>query len=92
VAVTIKYADNILKGFAASFSIIFSSIGSFFILGELNVTVFFVAGTVLVVVATFLYAAGAGGGAQPQGPGSQSTTPRVKTPEAKKVCRSAPMS
>jgi solute carrier family 35 (UDP-sugar transporter), member A1/2/3 len=34
IAVVIKYADNILKGFATSISIIFSSLVSYFILSD----------------------------------------------------------
>ena len=32
IAATMKYADNILKGFATSFSVIIASLGSFFLL------------------------------------------------------------
>ena len=34
IAVVIKYADNIIKGFASSLSIVFSSLFSYFLLKE----------------------------------------------------------
>ncbi|XP_040580245.1 UDP-N-acetylglucosamine transporter [Lepeophtheirus salmonis] len=55
VSVVIKYADNILKGFATSISIIVSCACSYFILGDLIVDLKFFFGTFLVLIATFLY-------------------------------------
>ncbi|XP_026169135.1 solute carrier family 35 member A3b [Mastacembelus armatus] len=55
VAVVIKYADNILKGFATSVSIIVSTLISYFLLEDFNPTSLFVLGAVLVIAATFLY-------------------------------------
>lgn len=55
VAVVIKYADNILKGFAASLSIIFSTLMSYFLLNDFTPTGLFFSGGFLVIVATFLY-------------------------------------
>ncbi|CAJ1071919.1 solute carrier family 35 member A3b [Xyrichtys novacula] len=55
VAVVIKYADNILKGFATSLSIIVSALISYFLLEDFNPTSGFFPGAVLVIVATFLY-------------------------------------
>ncbi|XP_031710701.1 solute carrier family 35 member A3b isoform X2 [Anarrhichthys ocellatus] len=55
VAVVIKYADNILKGFATSLSIIMSSLISYFLLEDFNPTCVFFLGAVLVIAATFLY-------------------------------------
>ncbi|XP_060900117.1 solute carrier family 35 member A3b isoform X2 [Labrus mixtus] len=55
VAVVIKYADNILKGFATSLSIIVSAIISYFMLEDFNPTRVFFSGAVLVIAATFLY-------------------------------------
>ncbi|KAJ0011745.1 hypothetical protein NQD34_012720 [Periophthalmus magnuspinnatus] len=55
VAVVIKYADNILKGFATSVSIIVSTLISYFILADFNPTSVFFIGAVLVIAATFLY-------------------------------------
>lgn len=54
VAVVVKYADNILKGFATSISIILSSVASVFLF-DFVITMNFVAGTALVIYATSLY-------------------------------------
>ncbi|XP_061588570.1 solute carrier family 35 member A3b isoform X3 [Cololabis saira] len=55
IAVVIKYADNILKGFATSLSIIMSTLISYFLLKDFNPTGVFFLGAVLVIAATFLY-------------------------------------
>ncbi|XP_047224093.1 solute carrier family 35 member A3b isoform X2 [Girardinichthys multiradiatus] len=55
IAVVIKYADNILKGFATSVSIIVSTLFSYFLLNDFNPTGLFFLGAVLVIAATFLY-------------------------------------
>eukprot|EP00088_Acartia_fossae_P027367 TRINITY_DN28126_c0_g1_i1.p1 TRINITY_DN28126_c0_g1~~TRINITY_DN28126_c0_g1_i1.p1 ORF type:complete len:355 (+),score=37.81 TRINITY_DN28126_c0_g1_i1:127-1191(+) len=55
VAATIKYADNILKGFATSISIILSSIMSWLVLGDLQPAGYFVPGTCIVLISTVLY-------------------------------------
>ncbi|CAG0919704.1 unnamed protein product [Notodromas monacha] len=55
VAITIKYTDNILKGFATSFSIILSAVCSYAFLGDLSLSSFFLTGASLVIAATFLY-------------------------------------
>nr|AKN21637.1 slc35a-1 [Schmidtea mediterranea] len=55
IAVVIKYADNILKGFATSISIILSSIFSYYILSDFIPNTFFLIGTTFVLIATFLY-------------------------------------
>ncbi|KAM4551344.1 solute carrier family 35 member A3b [Odontesthes bonariensis] len=55
IAVVIKYADNILKGFATSLSIIVSTLISYFLLKDFNPTGVFFLGAVLVIAATFLY-------------------------------------
>ncbi|XP_008280935.1 solute carrier family 35 member A3b isoform X2 [Stegastes partitus] len=55
VAVVIKYADNILKGFATSLSIIVSTLTSYFLLKDFNPTGLFFFGALLVIAATFLY-------------------------------------
>jgi len=54
VAVVIKYADNILKGFACSISIIVSAIVAYFIF-EFQITGMFVIGTIFVCAAVYLY-------------------------------------
>ncbi|KAL7387047.1 hypothetical protein ABVT39_017516 [Epinephelus coioides] len=55
IAVVIKYADNILKGFATSLSIILSTVISYFLLEDFNPTSVFFLGAMLVIAATFLY-------------------------------------
>lgn len=55
VAAVIKYADNILKGFATSVSIILSCLCSYVVFGDLEITPQFVFGTATVIGATFLY-------------------------------------
>ncbi|KAJ1937521.1 UDP-galactose transporter Gms1 [Linderina macrospora] len=60
VAVVVKYADNILKGFATSISIILSCLASVWIF-DFQITKAFVAGTALVIYATYLYGKYSGG-------------------------------
>lgn len=55
IAAVIKYADNILKGFATSVSIILSTLISYFWLQDFVPTSIFFLGAVLVIAATFLY-------------------------------------
>ncbi|XP_015256670.1 PREDICTED: UDP-N-acetylglucosamine transporter-like [Cyprinodon variegatus] len=55
IAVVIKYADNILKGFATSASIMVSTLISYFLLNDFKPTGVFFMGAVLVMAATFLY-------------------------------------
>jgi UDP-sugar transporter A1/2/3 len=54
VAVVVKYADNILKGFAASFSIVTSCILSYFFF-DFHPNVEFLFGALLVNVSMYLY-------------------------------------
>ncbi|KAG0037398.1 hypothetical protein BGZ82_002593 [Podila clonocystis] len=54
VAVVVKYADNILKGFATSISIVISAIASVAIFGS-KIGSIFMFGTMLVLGATYLY-------------------------------------
>ena len=54
MAVVIKYADNILKGFATSISIIVSCIASVYLF-ETQINSIFILGTSFVVVSTVLY-------------------------------------
>jgi len=54
VAVVIKYADNILKGFACSISIIVSAVFAM-ILFDFAISGLFVVGTALVCVAVYMY-------------------------------------
>lgn len=55
IAAVIKYADNILKGFATSLSIILSTLISYFWLQDFVPTSIFFIGAILVIAATFLY-------------------------------------
>ncbi|KOB64378.1 putative UDP-galactose transporter, partial [Operophtera brumata] len=54
VAVVVKYADNILKGFATSFAIVISCVVSMYIF-DFVLTVQFAMGTLLVTASIFLY-------------------------------------
>ncbi|KAJ2052021.1 UDP-galactose transporter Gms1 [Coemansia sp. RSA 922] len=54
VAVVVKYADNILKGFATSISIVLSCLVSFWLF-DFHITTPFVLGTGLVLFATYMY-------------------------------------
>ncbi|KAB7497927.1 UDP-N-acetylglucosamine transporter [Armadillidium nasatum] len=55
VSVTMKYADNILKGFATSISIVISTLISWILLGEKAPSFQFLLGASLVISATFIY-------------------------------------
>ena len=54
VAVVVKYADNILKGFATSVAIIISCVVSMYIF-DFHLTLQFAFGTILVIGSIFLY-------------------------------------
>lgn len=54
VALVVKYADNILKGFATSAAIIISCLVSM-LLFDFQLTVLFTLGATLVILSTFLY-------------------------------------
>jgi len=54
IALVVKYADNILKGFGSAISIVLSSVIAIFIFDFLP-TYKFVAGAVLVVLAVYMY-------------------------------------
>ncbi|KAF8559761.1 nucleotide-sugar transporter [Imleria badia] len=53
-AMVIKYSDNILKGFATSLSIVISFLASV-ALFDFQITVTFILGSVIVLIATWLY-------------------------------------
>eukprot|EP00057_Strongylocentrotus_purpuratus_P007654 XP_011662128.1 PREDICTED: UDP-N-acetylglucosamine transporter [Strongylocentrotus purpuratus] len=55
IAAVIKYADNILKGFATSLSIILSTVISYYLLNDFTPTSYFFIGAAFVISATFLY-------------------------------------
>lgn len=65
VAVVVKYADNILKGFATSFSIIVSTVTSIYLFG-FHVDILFTAGAGLVIGAVYMYSL-------PKAPGSSAS-------------------
>ncbi|KAB7501128.1 UDP-N-acetylglucosamine transporter [Armadillidium nasatum] len=54
VAMVVKYADNILKGFATSLAIVLSTVFSVFIF-DFMISIEFVVGTVFVMASIFLY-------------------------------------
>ncbi|KAF7647721.1 hypothetical protein LDENG_00167770, partial [Lucifuga dentata] len=54
VAVVVKYADNILKGFATSFSIVVSTVLSIYLF-SFQVDLMFTAGAGLVIAAVYMY-------------------------------------
>lgn len=54
VAMVVKHADNILKGFATSLAIIISCVASIFLF-DFSLTVQFSAGALLVIMSIFLY-------------------------------------
>ncbi|CAL7944466.1 unnamed protein product [Xylocopa violacea] len=54
VAMVVKYADNILKGFATSLAIIISCIASIYFF-DFNLTLQFSVGAILVICSIFLY-------------------------------------
>lgn len=70
VAMTVKYADNILKGFAASIAIVLSTIMAIY-LGDCVLSMGFVAGTIITISSVFLYS-------QPQSRGSSSAAGGIK--------------
>lgn len=59
VAVVVKYADNILKGFAASVSVITSCILAYLMFNDFHPTWIFLLGAVLVTVSTYMYSTAA---------------------------------
>lgn len=55
VAAVLKYADNILKCFGNALAIVLSCLTSYFILGDVVLSPYFVVGTVFVVFSTYSY-------------------------------------
>lgn len=73
VAVVVKYADNILKGFATSFSIIVSTVMSIYLFG-FHVDLLFTVGAGLVIGAVYMYSLPkAAGGSSSLGSSSSSS-------------------
>ncbi|KAM3177460.1 hypothetical protein ACTXT7_004489 [Hymenolepis weldensis] len=58
IAVVIKYADNILKVFSTSISIILSCLASYYVLDDFEPNWYFAIGTLAVIGATVLYSLG----------------------------------
>ncbi|KAJ1661648.1 UDP-galactose transporter Gms1 [Coemansia sp. RSA 1813] len=78
VAVVVKYADNILKGFATSISIILSCLASVWFF-DFHITLPFMAGTAMVIYATYMYGTATSSSAIPKHsplPTSESGRPR----------------
>ncbi|XP_018011606.1 UDP-N-acetylglucosamine transporter isoform X2 [Hyalella azteca] len=73
VSVTMKYADNILKVFATSVSIVLSALLSTYLLGHSAPTIPFIVGTAIVLGATLLYAVAPTPGAAVSKPSEKST-------------------
>ncbi|XP_028923410.1 UDP-galactose translocator [Ornithorhynchus anatinus] len=78
VAVVVKYADNILKGFATSFSIVVSTVASVRLFG-FRVDPLFALGAGLVIGAVYLYSLPKG--AAPPGPASASPSAAARRPD-----------
>uniref|UniRef100_A0A3Q3K7Z6 Solute carrier family 35 member 2 n=1 Tax=Monopterus albus TaxID=43700 RepID=A0A3Q3K7Z6_MONAL len=74
VAVVVKYADNILKGFATSFSIIVSTVTSIYLFA-FHVDLLFMMGAGLVICAVYMYSL-------PKAPGVSSSSLRSSSMEA----------
>ena len=53
-SIVVKYTDNIIKGFSTAVSIILAAVGSFVIF-QTHFGIYFGLGTLLVVVAIYLY-------------------------------------
>ena len=51
----VKYADNVLKGFATSISILISSLVSWYVFQDLDVNMGFFMGAVVVLAAVYAY-------------------------------------
>jgi len=54
VAVVVKYADNILKGYATSISIILSAIASVYLF-DFELSMLFAVGSTMVIAAVYMY-------------------------------------
>ncbi|TNN56611.1 UDP-galactose translocator [Liparis tanakae] len=83
VAVVVKYADNILKGFATSCSIVVSTVVSVYLLG-FHVDLLFAAGAGLVIGAVYMYSLpkAAAAAASSSAPSSSSSSASLASPRA----------
>lgn len=85
VAVVVKYADNILKGFATSFSIVVSTVMSVYLFG-FHVDLLFTAGAGLVIGAVYMYSLPkAPGGSATQSPASSSASSSASSEPSRTV-------
>lgn len=81
VAVVVKYADNILKGFATSLAIIISCVASIYIF-EFQLTARFSMGAALVICSIFLYGYVPGSSQSPRKSSNNNSNPsRQKSDE-----------
>ncbi|XP_034135360.1 UDP-N-acetylglucosamine transporter isoform X1 [Drosophila guanche] len=80
VAVVVKYADNILKGFATSLAIIISCVASIYIF-DFNLTLQFSFGAALVIASIFMY------GYDPSARSGPKTTAQTASDEEKLLPR-----
>jgi len=58
IAAVIKYADNILKSFATSLSIVVTGLISYYAMDDFTLSAYFAMGTGMVMAAVFLYSTG----------------------------------
>jgi solute carrier family 35 (UDP-sugar transporter), member A1/2/3 len=70
VAVVVKYADNILKGFATAISIVVCGLTSAYLFGFVPSALFFM-GSIVVIIATMLYSL-------PDAPAATTSVPKVE--------------
>lgn len=82
VAVVVKYADNILKGFATSFSIIVSTVTSIYLF-SFHVDLLFTAGAGLVIGAVYMYSLPKAPGGSTSSPSSSSSSMESSTLQRK---------
>jgi solute carrier family 35 (UDP-sugar transporter), member A1/2/3 len=55
VAVVVKYADNVMKGFATSISIIISCLFSYMLFHDISVNTAFSVGSLVVILSVFAF-------------------------------------
>jgi UDP-sugar transporter A1/2/3 len=55
VAVVVKYADNVLKGFATSLSILLSAVVSMIMFNDIDINAAFSAGALVVLLSVFFF-------------------------------------
>ena len=71
MSVTMKYADNILKGFATSLSIVMCTLVSWLVFGDAAPSTQFIIGTSIVISSTVLYGFAPQSTAYSQAPGNR---------------------